>query len=433
MQQDVVSNMRLHKVLTIPRTKEQVLLNRPEKRFSVMTTEIDAAARHFYDRMMRHISEHTQSNIAADLIIQQQYVDTAAPVDKFLSSAQTILSSESEGFNSRIGGHYWADDSRDLIAVIQALRDFNTAIQPQGWELQTKPGTYLNQLFDYLSFLSESGGSEIPPDIPRMNDFLLAKTAIFSLKEKEVDNQLFPDLVDIRQLGKGSYAKVWSGVDEKTGVRIAFKRANDGLSDEDMTRFRHEFDIMHRLDSPYIVKAYSYDPVRHQYTMEYVPQTLSDFMRKNNNKLSPRRRKDLALQFLRGMRYIHSSSLLHRDLSYTNVLIHAYTDGSASLKISDFGLTKDLNLSLTRTSESRKGSLLDPFLDSYGDYATVNEMYSVGMILNMIFHGSKSLQSKSEVDTIISHATSSRVDQRYTNVKDIGLAIDNIPLSDIIA
>lgn len=55
------------------------------------------------------------------------------------------------------------------------------------------------------------------------------------------------------------------------------------------------------------------------------------------------------------------------------------------------------------------------------------------MILNMIFHGSKSLQSKSEVDTIISHATSSRVDQRYTNVKDIGLAIDNIPLSDIIA
>ena len=163
-----------------------------------MTTEIDAAARHFYDRMMRHISEHTQSNIAADLIIQQQYVDTAAPVDKFLSSAQTILSSESEGFNSRIGGHYWADDSRDLIAVIQALRDFNTAIQPQGWELQTKPGTFLNQLFDYLSFLSESGGSEIPPDIPRMNDFLLAKTAIFSLKEKEVDNQLFPDLVDIR-------------------------------------------------------------------------------------------------------------------------------------------------------------------------------------------------------------------------------------------
>lgn len=103
------------------------------------------------------------------------------------------------------------------------------------------------------------------------------------------------------------------------------------------------------------------------------------------------------------------------------------------MKISDFGLTKDLNLSLTRTSESRKGSLLDPFLDSYGDYATVNEMYSVGMILNMIFHGSKSLQSKSEVDTIISHATSSRVDQRYTNVKDIGLAIDNIPLSDIIA
>ena len=114
----------------------------------------------------RHISEHTQSNIAADLIIQQQYVDTAAPVDKFLSSAQTILSSESEGFNSRIGGHYWADDSRDLIAVIQALRDFNTAIQPQGWELQTKPGTFLNQLFDYLSFLSESGGSEIPPRYP---------------------------------------------------------------------------------------------------------------------------------------------------------------------------------------------------------------------------------------------------------------------------
>lgn len=45
-----------------------------------MTTEIDAAARHFYDRMMRHISEHTQSNIAADLIIQQQYVVLLRPL-----------------------------------------------------------------------------------------------------------------------------------------------------------------------------------------------------------------------------------------------------------------------------------------------------------------------------------------------------------------
>lgn len=43
-----------------------------------------------------------------------------------------------------------------------------------------------------------------------------------------------------------------------------------------------------------------------------------------------------ALQILRGLKYIHSASVLHRDLKPSNLLLNATCD----LKICDFGLAR---------------------------------------------------------------------------------------------
>uniref|UniRef100_A0A1S4AT63 Mitogen-activated protein kinase 10-like n=2 Tax=Nicotiana TaxID=4085 RepID=A0A1S4AT63_TOBAC len=55
--------------------------------------------------------------------------------------------------------------------------------------------------------------------------------------------------------------------------------------------------------------------------------------------LIPDRLKKIPLQLLRGVKYLHSANILHRDLKPGNLLINAYCD----LKICDFGLARTNN------------------------------------------------------------------------------------------
>jgi serine/threonine protein kinase len=227
-------------------------------------------------------------------------------------------------------------------------------------------------------------------------------------------------------VGEGSYAKVFKGIDYLTGQTLALKRLNVDATEVENTRFRHEFEVMKGLDSPYIVKVYKFFDSSNEYLMEFMPQTLKDFMGHNNAKLDDVRRKDMALQliqFLRGIDYLHRKERLHRDLSYSNILVKHHDDQSVNIKICDFGLAKDGDLSLTRTAESKKGTLLDPLLENYKDYSVFNEIYSVGMILNYIFRGSASRAKESPAAAIIEKAVAISYEQRYQSVREIGLAI----------
>ena len=165
--------------------------------------------------------------------------------------------------------------------------------------------------------------------------------------------------------------------------------------------------------------------------MEYVPLTLFSYIRENNRTLTFKARKNIALDFLRGLNYIHRQGLCHRDLSLNNVLIRPYQDGNIAVKISDFGLVKENALQMTRTNETIKGSLIDPALETYNSYKTVNDIYSAGRILEYIFYGrlNISIDTTSSLDALILKAINHDVVQRYQNVTEMGKAlkqIDNI-------
>lgn len=82
---------------------------------------------------------------------------------------------------------------------------------------------------------------------------------------------------------------------------------------------------------------------------------------RNNQKLTYWDRHKMAMQFLYAMNFLHNHKVCHRDLSYKNVLIHAYRDGGVfSVKVSDFGLAKEANSDLTSTGSAMKGSLNGP-------------------------------------------------------------------------
>jgi eukaryotic-like serine/threonine-protein kinase len=198
------------------------------------------------------------------------------------------------------------------------------------------------------------------------------------------------------------------------------KRAKTDLDDRDLERFKQEFDVLSRLSFPYVVKVYQYNKAQDEYRMEYCDTTLRESLRTKNATPSFAARKRIALQFLYGINYLHHRKLLHRDISLQNILLKVFDAGAVLVKLSDFGLVKDQTKDFTRTQTEMKGTVRDPMLGSFKDYAVVNEMYSIAWVLAYIFTGRESLPPRGDaVGQIIHKCAVNDLDQRYQTVADL--------------
>lgn len=206
------------------------------------------------------------------------------------------------------------------------------------------------------------------------------------------------------------------------------------MSERDLERFKQEFAVMKRLSFPYVVEVYKYDETRNEYRMEFCDETLRKFVNKRNNKLPFSTRKRIALQFLYGINYIHSEDLLHRDISLQNVLVKVYESGAVQVKLSDFGLVKDMTSEFTRTQTEMRGTIIDPMLENFKDYNVLNEMYSVGLVLSYIFTGRESLMSSTdEVSRIVKKCASHDVSQRYQKTLDLIADVERLEATPLAA
>ena len=110
----------------------------------------------------------------------------------------------------------------------------------------------------------------------------------------------------------------------------------DGNFSEEM--FIKEFQIMQRLQHEHIVQYYGYHIRREHRSpvliMERLQTNLHDFLLSDSHKDLPLARKvDLLSGIAQGLNYLHTMSIIHRDLTASNVLL----DSRAVPKISDFG------------------------------------------------------------------------------------------------
>jgi hypothetical protein len=313
--------------------------------------------------------------------------------------------------------HYWADNSRDLIALIDELTNDLYELKRAGVEV-TLAAPYQDALDRCEPWLSRSGGSEIPEDFEQIE--LIKYEPVFvrasdTIKLKKQQNKL-----KLSMVGEGSYAHVYSYVDPDYGIKFAVKRAKRGIGERDLQRFKQEFEVMKRLSFPYVVEVYGYDEERHEYRMEFCDETLRTFITKRNTSLTPSTRKRIALQFLYGMSYLHTQGLLHRDISLQNVLLKVFASGAVLVKLSDFGLVKDTTSDFTRTKTELKGTIRDPHLENFKDYNVSNEVYAIGWVLSFIFTGKESLRpGTAPWAPIVQKCVDHDAEQRYKTVLEI--------------
>ncbi|KAJ6771032.1 MITOGEN-ACTIVATED PROTEIN KINASE [Salix koriyanagi] len=144
-------------------------------------------------------------------------------------------------------------------------------------------------------------------------------------------------------IGKGSYGVVCSAYDTHIGEKVAIKKINDIFEHvSDATRILREIKLLRILRHPDIVeiKHILLPPSRREFKDIYVVFELmeSDLHQviKANDDLTPEHYQFFLYQLLRGLKYIHTANVFHRDLKPKNILANA----DCKLKICDFGLAR---------------------------------------------------------------------------------------------
>lgn len=318
--------------------------------------------------------------------------------------------------------HFWADPSRELLTIIDITNLIYYALRDSLYEFSVE-SSYKSIIDKCSSFLKKSGGSDIPPNTDRI--FLLSTQPIFELGMTHCVNANSDIRTYKKQLiGKGSYAHVYRYRDEYYQEDFVIKTANKDLSVQEKERFRREYETMKSLSSPYIVKVYNYIEKNDSFIMESMDYTLDHYVRKNNNKsyfdVSVRRR--LCNQVFRAFDYIHSKDILHRDISPKNILIKEYDDVSV-IKISDMGLVKLPDSSLTNNQTDIKGYCNDPSLrySGFASYSLPHEIYALTLVIKFIMSGSTSIEDikNANLRNFVYKGTSPKIPERFSSVKEM--------------
>lgn len=371
---------------------------------------------------------------AADLIrlgLAEKYAGTASSPayerlyghEEQLGHMFAVLHKQLNDHFSKINGradstrHYWADPSRDLIVLISEINQDLYDLSRAGDHFVLDP-TYQDALEHCDTWLKESGGSTVPMDYQPVT--LERYAPIFLRQAGKVVLQGRSESLQLSHEGEGSYANVYSYEDPEYGIRFALKRAKNGISERDLQRFKREFEVMKSLSFPYIAEVYKYNEKLNEYSMEYCDETLRSYVSSRGNELRPPTRLRIVEQFLFALNYLHSKGILHRDISLQNILLKTYDNDAVLVKLSDFGLIKEINSGFTMTQTQFRGTIRDPQLDNLKEYGVVNEMYAIGWVIQYVLTGKESLlYDQGPVAEIVRNCTLGDTSARFQSVREV--------------
>ena len=236
---------------------------------------------------------------------------------------------------------------------------------------------------------------------------------------------------NLKLIGEGAYAHVFSYKESTSNIKLAMKKIKKDVGEKELLRFRQEYEYMKSIHHPNVLEVYKYNNIDNSYVMELCDYTLFKFITENNDKpyMTFEYRKSLVNQLIDGIKAIHAKKLLHRDISFNNILVKKYDNNILILKISDFGIAKNLNMDLTSLNSEKRGTILDPLLADFNKYDFKNEIYALGIVINFIFTGKSVFKDNhDELSKVINKCTINDYDMRYDSIdkllNDINLLTD---------
>lgn len=316
--------------------------------------------------------------------------------------------------------HFWAEPSRDLIKRIEIIFSLVSSLKATPLAFQIDP-YYLELLTRCRDFLSSSGGSSLPPNMAKV-ELYYTLPIFLPLSSITISHKQQDFTFDLKLIGSGSYANVYKYKDTFYNRPFILKRAKKELTDKEVARFKREFDVMNGLSSPYILEVYCYNPDKNEYIMEYMDYTLDGYIAAYNSTLTIIQRKGIAQQILRAFDYLHSKGHLHRDISPKNILIKEYDD-TLVVKLSDFGLVKIPDSTLTTVNTEFKGYFNDPALvvEGFNTYGIVHETYALTRVIYFVMTGKTNTEKITNqiLRNFVERGLNPDKTKRFQNIRDM--------------
>lgn len=316
--------------------------------------------------------------------------------------------------------HFWAEPSRDLIKRIEIIFSLVSSLKETPLAFQIDP-YYLDLLTRCRDFLSSSGGSSLPPNMAKV-ELYYTLPIFLPLSSITISHKQQDFTFDLKLIGSGSYANVYKYKDTFYNRLFILKRAKKELTDKEVARFKREFDVMNDLSSPYILEVYCYNPDKNEYIMEYMDYTLDGYIAAHNSTLTIVQRKGIAQQILRAFDYLHSKGHLHRDISPKNILIKEYDD-TLVVKLSDFGLVKIPDSTLTTVNTEFKGYFNDPALvvEGFNTYGIVHETYALTRVIYFVMTGKTNTEkiTNQNLRAFVEKGLNPDKIKRFQNIRDM--------------
>lgn len=323
--------------------------------------------------------------------------------------------------------HFWAEPSRDLIKRIEIIFSLVSSLKETPLAFQIDP-YYLDLLTRCRDFLSSSGGSSLPPNMAKV-ELYYTLPIFLPLSSITISHKQQDFTFDLKLIGSGSYANVYKYKDTFYNRPFILKRAKKELTDKEVARFKREFDVMNDLSSPYILEVYCYNPDKNEYIMEYMDYTLDGYIAAHNSTLTIIQRKGIAQQILRAFDYLHSKEHLHRDISPKNILIKEYDD-TLVVKLSDFGLVKIPDSTLTTVNTEFKGYFNDPALvvEGFNTYGIVHETYALTRVIYFVMTGKTNTEkiTNQNLRAFVEKGLNPDKTKRFQNIRDMISAFKTI-------
>ena len=213
-------------------------------------------------------------------------------------------------------------------------------------------------------------------------------------------------------IGKGSYGKVYLGMNLTTGDFLAVKQVevNQKAAGHDKDKMKEmvsaldqEIDTMQHLEHRNIVQYLGCE--RKEYSisifLEYIPGGSVGSCLRKHGKFEESLVSSLTRQTLAGLAYLHQEGVLHRDLKADNILL----DKDGTCKISDFGISKKTdNIYGNDVTNSMQGSVFwmaPEVVRSQGmGYSAKVDIWSLGCVVLEMFAGRRPWAKEETVGAI---------------------------------
>ncbi|KAJ3477030.1 hypothetical protein NLG97_g8950 [Lecanicillium saksenae] len=213
-------------------------------------------------------------------------------------------------------------------------------------------------------------------------------------------------------IGKGTYGRVYLGMNATTGEFLAVKEVevNAKAAGGDKNKMREmvaaldqEIDTMQHLDHINIVQYLGCERKETSISifLEYISGGSIGSCLKKHGRFEESVVSSLTRQTLSGLAYLHREGILHRDLKADNILL----DLDGTCKISDFGISKKTdNIYGNDKTNNMQGSVFwmaPEVIRSQGEgYSAKVDIWSLGCVVLEMFAGRRPWSNEEAVGAI---------------------------------